>query len=68
MVGYPVVGLEYGAYHETNEQRQADNRRENRHALAGLPLLRYGAYSFARQRNPIVSEISDHPSAGPLPA
>ncbi len=49
MVGYSVVGLEYdGAYHETNEQPQADNRRENRLALAGLPLFRYGAYSFAR--------------------
>jgi hypothetical protein len=59
MVRHPVVGLEYdGAYHDTREQRQADNRRENRLALAGLPLLRYGAYSVARQRELIVAEIS----------
>jgi hypothetical protein len=59
MVKYPVLGLEYdGAYHDTLDQRHADNRRENRLALAGLPLLRYGAYSVARQRELIVAEIS----------
>jgi very-short-patch-repair endonuclease len=58
-VTYPVLGLEYdGAYHDTPDQRHADNRREDRLALAGLPLLRYGAYSVARQRELIVAEIS----------
>lgn len=59
VVDYPVLGLEYdGAYHDENEQHQADNRRENRLALAGLPLLRYDARSVAHERELIVSQIA----------
>ena len=67
MVGYPVLGLEYdGAYHDTLDQRQADNRRENRLTLAGLPLLRYGAQAVARRREVIVADISAMTGLRPL--
>lgn len=67
MIGYPVLGLEYdGAYHDTLDQRQADNRRENRLTVAGLPLLRYGAHAVARRREMIVADVSAMTGLRPL--
>lgn len=52
LLGRRPAGAEYdGAYHESDEQRSADNRRENRITIeTGLPVLRYDRRSLSRHR------------------
>lgn len=54
----PEFGVEYdGAYHETAPQRLADNRRENRLLVHGIPLLRYTRHDVFSEPARIVREV-----------
>ncbi|MGQ0464228.1 MAG: hypothetical protein ACT4QG_02790 [Sporichthyaceae bacterium] len=59
-MGYnpPDWGIEYdGEYHEAEEQRVADNRRENGLVVAGIPLLRYTKHDVYGDPARIVREV-----------
>lgn len=56
---HPLFGIEYdGAYHDTPDQHDADNVRENRLLLGNVPLLRYGADDVYRRPQRIIHEVS----------